>query len=352
MVKIFTSIFCIFLLLILGLSGVKAGVSIKAGSTVDPLNNAFETKIIISKTHVVAIDANQTVSKDSTVKDTSRTDTLGKSIRSKKLFQNNRDSVSMLSAKNIPSISVQQMLKGNVAGVYVQETSGEPGTQQSMIIQGLSGPVFNNKDIYNLQPTVYLNGIPLIQDNPFAYDVQKYDYNRIGPATNLLSSIDVDNIESIQVIKDPADLAKLGPNAANGAIWITTKPAKSGIRDISINSYLGMVQANNPSTVNGVFENNFRKPFYQKYATAQDYSNYAPYLKDSTNTDYFGKSNWSDLYYKTVPLYSVDLAITGAQTGPILGFLVRELKMPEMPMQQTLTGIMAHSVLIWRRLAG
>jgi TonB-linked SusC/RagA family outer membrane protein len=292
MVKIFTNIFCTSLLIIIGVSVVNAKSYTIAGS--------------------VAINKKSTLLYvDTIAKDTTGADTLGKKIRSAKSFQANRDSLNILSAKNVPNLSVQQMLKGNIAGLYVQEISGEPGSQQSMILQGLSGPVFNNKDIYNLQPTVYLNGIPLVQDNPFAYDVQKYDYNRIGPATNLLSSIDVDNIESIRVIKDPADLAKLGPNAANGAVWITTKAAKSGIRDISINSYFGMVQANNPTTVNGVFENNFRKPFYQKYATADNYANYAAYLKDSTNTDYFGKSNWSDLYYKTVPLYSVDLAITG-----------------------------------------
>jgi TonB-linked SusC/RagA family outer membrane protein len=151
----------------------------------------------------------------------------------------------------------------------------------------------------------------LVQENPFAFDIQKYDYNRIGPATNLLAQIDIDNIQSIAVIKDPYELSKLGPNAANGAIYITTKNARGGDRDISLNSYFGYVTAPEVYTVNGVYENEFRAPFYQKYATQEQYDNYASYLRDSTNTAYFGPSDWNDLYYNNTPTYSADLGITG-----------------------------------------
>lgn len=240
-----------------------------------------------------------------------KTDTIGQMIRALQKFKTVRDTINIRSAIAIPNLSLQQIIKGNLAGVYVQEPNGEPGTEQSMIIQGASGQLFTKKDIYSLQPAVYLNGVPLVADNPFAFDVQKYDYNRIGPATNLLSQISIDNIQSISVIKDPFELAKLGPNAANGAIYITTKNARAGVRDISLNSYFGYVTPPSVNTVNGVYENNFRKPFYQKYATAENYGGYASYLRDSTNTAYYGPSNWNDVYYNTTPTYSADLGITG-----------------------------------------
>ncbi len=238
-------------------------------------------------------------------------DSIGRSIRANARFKGNRDSISVSTSRNVPNLSLQQILKGNVSGLYVQETTGEPGSEQSMILQGAATPIFNKKDIYTLQPAVFVNGVYLVQEHPFAYDVQKYDYNRIGPATNLLANVDIDNIASVEVIKDPVSLAKLGPNAANGAIWITTKAAKSGLREISFNSYFGMVQAGGANTVNGVFENQFRQPFYQKYASQANLNNYASYLRDSTNLDYFGKSNWSDLYYQNTPIFSTDLGITG-----------------------------------------
>ncbi len=221
------------------------------------------------------------------------------------------DTLEIGQLRNVPNLSLQQMLKGQVAGLYVQEPTAEPGTEQNMVLQGISAPIFTKRDVYSQQPAVYLNGIYLVQDNPFAYDVQKYDYNRIGPATNLLTNIDIDNIQSIEVIKDPVALAKLGPNAVNGAIWITTKAAKSGLRQISINSFGGIVPAENVQTTNGVFENDFRKPFYQKYATKANYDAYASFLRDSTNLDYFGSSNWNDLYYKNTAVFGANLGITG-----------------------------------------
>ncbi|MCS3555100.1 MULTISPECIES: SusC/RagA family TonB-linked outer membrane protein [unclassified Sphingobacterium] len=239
------------------------------------------------------------------------TDTIGQMMKAMQKFKTIRDTINIRSVIPVPNLSLQQIVKGNLLGVYVQEPNGEPGTEQSMIVQGASGVLFSKRDVYALQPAIYLNGVPMVQENPFAFDVQKYDYNRIGPATNLFSQIDISNIESIAVIKDPFELAKLGPNAVNGAIYVTTKKAKSGLREISLNSYFGYVTAPKVYTVNGVYENNFRKPFYEKYGNQERYDNYASYLRDSTNTAYFGPSNWNDKYYKNTPTYSADLGITG-----------------------------------------
>src|SRR5690348_10601903 len=132
-----------------------------------------------------------------------------------------------------PYSSLQEVLKGNVAGVYVEQPSGEPGSEMSMLIRGTAIPYTSHRDVYDAQPTVILDGIPLIMDNPFAFDVQLYDYNRIGPATNLLSAIDPNNIASITVLKDFADAAIYGPRAANGGvIVINTKAPVIGGRKI------------------------------------------------------------------------------------------------------------------------
>lgn len=273
---------------------------------------AFSPAYAIRKTmfamHNMALAQQQDPARKDTVKYSTKTDTIGQMLRSLQKFRTVRDTIDIKSSKTVPNLSLQQIVKGNLAGVYVQEPNGEPGTEQSMIIQGASGLLFNKKDIYGLQPAIYLNGVPLVADNPFAFDIQKYDYNRIGPATNLLSQIDINNIQSITVVKDPFELAKLGPNAANGAIYITTKNARAGLRDISLNSYFGYATSPRVNPVNGVYENNFRNQFYTKYNPS---GNLASYLRDSTNVAYFGPSNWTDLYYQNTPGYSADLGITG-----------------------------------------
>jgi len=295
MVKIYTSVCFTLFLSVFGLPSLYAKTAY--GKTPD-------------KSYLVFQQDTSKAKKDSSNYSV-KTDTIGQMVKALQKFKTVRDTINIRSAAPVPNLSLQQIIKGNLTGVYVQEPNGEPGTEQSIIVQGASGVLFTKKDIYALQPTVYLNGVPLVQDNPFAFDVQKYDFNRIGPANNLLSQIDIDNIQSISVIKDPYELAKLGPNAANGAIYITTKNARAGLRDISLNSYFGYVTAPRVTTVNGVYENNFRKPFYQKYATAENIDGYASYLRDSTNTAYYGPSNWNDLYYQNTPTLSADLGITG-----------------------------------------
>ena len=222
-----------------------------------------------------------------------------------------REPLSMERETFYPNASLQHLLKGNVAGVYVQEPSGEPGTNGNIFLRGTAIPFISSKDVYDAQPAVILDGIPLIMDHPFAFDIQRFDYNRIGPATNLLAAIDPDNIASVEVLKDFGQAAKYGPRAANGGvIVITTKPPVKGKRRISFNTYFGMVQSPHITTRNAKTENDFRQQFYEKYANTSQLQSYPLYLRDSTNQAYYGPSNWTDLYYKNRPVYGVNASLS------------------------------------------
>src|SRR3546814_16260318 len=109
-----------------------------------------------------------------------------------------------------------------------------------MLIRGTSMPLLSARDRYQSQPLVVRDGIPLIGEHPFAYDIQQYDFNRIGTATNLLSNINMDNIGSIEVLKDVSAAGIYGPRAANGVIVLKTKHPGTE-RRISFNSYKRMV---------------------------------------------------------------------------------------------------------------
>ncbi len=206
----------------------------------------------------------------------------------------------------LPFISIQQLIKGKMAGAYVQETNGEPGSVQNIVIRGLSAPLFTNKDINAVRPVVYINGIPLVQEHPYAFDIQQYDFDRIGPHSNILAGLDIDNIQSIELIKDPLQLAKLGPLAANGAIWIVAKNAKSGYRQITFNSYLGLVTPPNVEPTNAAYDQQFYQQFFNKYPA--EGQSLPLYLRDTSNERYFGSSQWADLYYKAAPLYNANFS--------------------------------------------
>lgn len=222
-----------------------------------------------------------------------------------------KNGISPERASTYPTASLQQVLKGHVAGLYVQEPSGEPGSQMSMFIRGTAIPYTSHKDIYNAQPTVIVDGVPLIMDHPFAFDIQLYDYNRIGTATNLLAAIDPNNIASITVLKDFADAAMYGPHAANGGvILVKTKAPVIGGRKISVNTYFGVAQKPHVYTTNARFEDKFRQPYYDRYAGLNEVLNYPLYLRDSTNSAYYGPSDWTDLYYKNKLIRGISASLS------------------------------------------
>lgn len=223
-----------------------------------------------------------------------------------------KDTVDIKNLQRSQFLSIQQLLKGNASGVYTQENNGEPGSIQSMLIRGISSPIFSNKDVAGVQPAVYVNGIPLSLDHPYVYDIMQYDVNPIGSATNILAGLDVQAIESIEVIKDPLTLAKLGPLAANGAIWIVTKDGYYGGSNVSINASGGIVFA--PSKIkmtNGGYEKTFRQKFYDTYKVPVGQQYYPSYLADPRESSYFGEPDWADSYYKSSPLYNVNASIGG-----------------------------------------
>ena len=234
------------------------------------------------------------------------------------------DTLFIQDVKKSPYISLQQYLKGNVAGLYVQENNGEPGTIQNMLIRGLSRPLFSNRDLPAAQPTVYLNGLPLIQHHPFNYDIKLYDINPPGTGSNLLAGLDLSNVVSIEVIKDPAQLAKLGPLAANGAIWITTNDATdaSGKNRITLNASYGMVTP--PASVrptNASYERDFRKQFYDAHGLPFGDQQLPGWSQDASDLNYYGNASWADSYYNMAQQYNADASISGG--GDFASFLFK-----------------------------
>jgi TonB-linked outer membrane protein, SusC/RagA family len=272
------------------------------------------------------------VGRDTTRKDTTTMDsnvaikppknTIGRRLESK---TNELDPVSL---STFPAISLQQYLKGNAAGVYVNEQNGEPGTVQNMFIHGTSLPLLSAREAYETQPLVVLDGVQLVGDHPYAFDIQQYKYDRIGPATNLLSIINMANVESIRVLKGLDATAIYGPKGANGVIVITSKGATLK-RRITFDSYAGVVTPRAVTTLNGAFENSFRQQFYRKYAANGNFStddSYPLFLSDSLNNAFYGPANWNDLYYKNMGIYSVNASISGGDERANFNFQLGDTK--------------------------
>ncbi|MBO9593805.1 MAG: TonB-dependent receptor plug domain-containing protein [Niabella sp.] len=226
------------------------------------------------------------------------------------LREDNFSSIPTRYAENKAYVSAQQIIKGLLPGTYIQEPSGEPGTDQHIFVNGIGAPLLSKKDLYNQQAVVFINGVPMQQDHPFAYELQKNEDVRMGTGTNPLAIFNIENIESVEVIKDPVRLSMLGPLASNGAIWIITKNAKPGNSNITVNLHSGLVTVPEVMPVNAAFEYNFREPFYAKFNPSGT-TLMPSFLRDSTNVDYYGPANWYQSYYKSTFTYGADASLTG-----------------------------------------
>ena len=136
--------------------------------------------------------------------------------------------VSSVSGRDIatqPVADPAQAIQGRAAGVQVVSNSGAPGGQggTSIRVRGITS-AGNNSPLY------VVDGFPL----PSAVDGN-------GNATGTeLNSINPNDIETIDVLKDASATAIYGLRAANGVVLITTKRGKAGTSNISLDAYAGV----------------------------------------------------------------------------------------------------------------
>ena len=224
----------------------------------------------------------------------------------------------------------EEFLTEGASGVYITQPSAEPGSLREIFVRGIDKPLLSARDIYGTQPLVVLDGVPLITDHPFAFDVQSYEIERIGPENNLLSHINLNDIERVSVRKDLASIALYGPLASNGVIELQSRSGSvDTIKRIAVNSYIGMAVRPHVTTINGEFENSFRKQFYDLYTINDRYFEndiYPIYLSDSLNRNYFGPSDWTDSYYSNQLNHGVDLSLSGGNERAKFHFMVGNSK--------------------------
>ncbi|MET6998050.1 SusC/RagA family TonB-linked outer membrane protein [Chitinophaga defluvii] len=213
---------------------------------------------------------------------------------------------------SLPFTGVDQLMNGRVTGIDVRNNSGEPGLRSLNFIRGMGIIPLTNKDLYYAQPLIVLDGIPLLPDYPGAYDLKRFDYNKPGSEISRLAGIAAHDIESLKILKDAGALAIYGPQAVNGVILITTKKPAPGKQQVNVNVYAGIATpGTQPAMSNAKFERDFRLPFYQQYAGAEEWRNFPTFLADSTDAYYFGKANWRDNYYRNAFLYGINADIRG-----------------------------------------
>lgn len=155
-------------------------------------------------------------------------------------------SVSKIKAADIhnqPIYSVEQGLQGRAAGVQITQSSSEPGGGISVRIRGGNSVNGGNEPLY------VIDGFPVINNNGRAAAGGNPGTGGISVAPNGLASLNPNDIESIEVLKDASATAIYGARAANGVVLITTKRGKSGKAKVNVDIFSGIQELAKSITV-------------------------------------------------------------------------------------------------------
>ena len=175
-----------------------------------------------------------------------------------------------------------EALQGKVAGLDITRSSGAAGAGASMQLRG------NRSLSASGEPLVLIDGL-----------------------AGSLTTLNANDIESIEVLKDAASTAVYGSAGANGIIIVTTKSGKEGKTKVNFNSYVGI---NGWSTVpemydaKGIFDlRKQSKIAAGTYTTDEEVFNpdvYAAYMR--------GESiDWADELLKTGVTQNYSLSVSG-----------------------------------------
>ena len=115
----------------------------------------------------------------------------------------------------IPLSRLDDALVGQIAGVSVQQTNPAAGEAPVIRVRGQGSISFDS------DPLIVVDGIVTGSDADF------------------LSSLDMNDVESIEVLKDASSAAIYGSRGANGILMVTTKQGKEGPTQFSYSGYVG-----------------------------------------------------------------------------------------------------------------
>lgn len=123
-------------------------------------------------------------------------------------------------------VSIEQGIQGKVTGVQVMQNDGAPGAGISMQIRGA------NSFLGGTEPLYVIDGIPFTGSNSSSTP-GSLTANEIQ-TQNVMSFINPQDIESIEILKDASATAIYGSRGANGVVLITTKRGKKGDDKIEV----------------------------------------------------------------------------------------------------------------------
>ncbi len=176
----------------------------------------------------------------------------------------------------IPVSRADDALMGKLAGVNITKTDAQAGAAPTIQIRGATSITAGT------DPLIVIDGYPVPTD---------------------LSAIDMNDVESIEVLKDAASAAIYGSRGGNGVILITSKSGKQGKGKLSVNFSVGT-------------KNVYRKiPYYNLQGWKQNVlkdNGYLPTTGEIAQAEIFdANTNAQDVIFRQVNYSTIQLGASG-----------------------------------------
>lgn len=193
------------------------GIPASGGSLVFSFIGLQSSEVAIGERTVVDVSLSLDVTQLSEVVVT------GYGTQLKQNLTGNIAKVSGEAIQNTPVTTFEQALQGRAAGVLITSQNGKLGQGINIRIRGSSSISASNEPLY------VVDGMIINNDN----------LSSTAAATSALADINLNDIQSIEILKDASAAAIYGSRGANGVVLITTKRGKAGKTNFTANFQYG-----------------------------------------------------------------------------------------------------------------
>jgi TonB-dependent starch-binding outer membrane protein SusC len=239
-------------------------------------------------------------------------------------------SVDVNEVKNAPFVSLDQALTGKAAGVQVMQADGSPGGVAKIRIRGGTSLMGGNDPLY------IIDGVQVQIQNRYVQNqaevvnpVERYgadDPNSsvsgsFSRGLNSLAGLNINDIESIDILKDASATAIYGSRAANGVVIINTKKGKLNQKPVlEANYYIGMSDPIKEKLLNAEQYKMVTREAAVNINAARAAAGAAPLARATNiinNPDFLGTANtdWLGLVLRNAIAQNADISVRGGGTG-------------------------------------
>jgi TonB-linked SusC/RagA family outer membrane protein len=197
--------------------------------------------------------------------------------------------------------SIDQAMQGRIAGVQVSQTTAEPGGGLSIRVRGASSVNAGNDPLYVIDGFPIDNG-SMMSSTSSGSKVAGVSKN--SNTKNPLNSLNPNDIESIEILKDASATAIYGSRGANGVVLITTKRGSDGIK-FNYDGYGGVQLRSKKIDVLNTSE------YIEAINTLSTESGDGTVFSDDDIAEIGDGTDWQDEIYEMAAIQSHNISMSG-----------------------------------------